>query len=321
MQQGKLTPDEAERLKALAARDTGSLAINVLMSFGAVAVAAGLLALHPSFAAGAAIGVVLALGGLALFYRAGAQWRLLGTANTVIGALLLSGGVIGLLDAGFAGFVFTAILLLALAIAIRSALLTALAPLALAGALGSSTGYSHAVYMLIVTESTITIIVFAGLALAAYAVSRRVDSAYEGLPIVFARVSLILVNFGFWVGSLWGDYPGESWRRGEGYYGGAESWESWRSAAIHIPAEIFVVLWAAAVIAVGVWAARANRRWVVAAAAVFGAINFYTQWFERLGAEPLAIIFAGVSVVAIAVLLWRYSLAADRAAAAGGVGI
>ena len=40
VEEGKLTAPEAERLKALAKRDAGSLAINVLMSFGAVPVVA-----------------------------------------------------------------------------------------------------------------------------------------------------------------------------------------------------------------------------------------------------------------------------------------
>jgi hypothetical protein len=35
VEEGKLTAQEAERLQALAKRDTGSLAINTLMSFGA----------------------------------------------------------------------------------------------------------------------------------------------------------------------------------------------------------------------------------------------------------------------------------------------
>jgi hypothetical protein len=47
VQEGKLTTQEAERLLALARRDTGSLAINVLMSFGAVAVAAGIMPSNP----------------------------------------------------------------------------------------------------------------------------------------------------------------------------------------------------------------------------------------------------------------------------------
>ena len=57
-----------------------------------------------------------------------------------------------------------------------------------------------------------------------------------------------------------------------------------------------------------------TRRWVVTTAAAFGAIEFYTQWFERLGAEPWAIIIGGLTVVAFAIALWRYNLAADRPA-------
>ena len=53
VEEGKLTAQEAERLQGLAKRDTGSLAINVLMSFGAVAVAAGIIALEPAFTTGA----------------------------------------------------------------------------------------------------------------------------------------------------------------------------------------------------------------------------------------------------------------------------
>ena len=62
---------------------------------------------------------------------------LLGTATTIIGALLLAGGVIGFAEADFAGLIFSALLFLTLAVAIRSSFLMALVPLALAGALGS----------------------------------------------------------------------------------------------------------------------------------------------------------------------------------------
>jgi hypothetical protein len=50
---------------------------------------------------------------------------------------------------------------------------------------------------------------------------------------------------------------------------------------------------------------------VVTTVAVFGAIEFYTQWFERLGAEPWAIIIA-VTIVGFAIVLWRYNLTAGR---------
>ena len=77
-------------------------------------------------------------------FGAGECWVLLGTAPTVIGALLLSGDVIGALDGGFAGFAFAAILLLVLAVVIHSGFLISTVPLAVAGALGSNTGYFHA---------------------------------------------------------------------------------------------------------------------------------------------------------------------------------
>ena len=185
----------------------------------------------------------------------------------------------------------------------------------LAGALGSSTGYQHAVYMLTVNEPSITIAFFALLAGAAYLVSEQVGRAYKQLAIIFARVSLILVNFGFWIGSLWGDCPGETWAQGEDY----RLWsnrEAWRVGHLHVPETAFIVSWAIVIIAVGVWAARTNRRWVVTTAAVFGAIEFYTQWFERLGAEPWAIIIAGLTIVAFAIALWRYNVTHGRPATA-----
>ncbi len=313
VEEGKLTPQEAERLQALAMQDTGSLAINVLMSFGAVAVAAGIIALEPAFMTGAVLGVALVAIGLGISFLAARQWGLVGTATTIIGALLLAGGVIGFAQADFAGLAFSALLFLALAVAIRSNFLIALVPLALAGALGSSTGYQHAVYMLTVNEPSITIAFFALLAGAAYLVSQQGGHTYQQLAVIFARVSLILVNFGFWIGSLWGDYPGEAWAQGEDY----RLWsnrEAWRVAHLHVPATAFIVGWAVVIIAVGAWAARTNRRWVVTTAAVFGAIEFYTQWFERLGAEPWAIIIAGLTIVAFAIALWRYNLTAGRPA-------
>jgi hypothetical protein len=313
VQEGRLTRDEADRLKALASHDTSTLAINALMVFGAVAVSAGILALNPSFEAGSALGVALVLIGLAVTFLGSEQWSLLGTAATIIGALLLSGGVIGLFEGAFAGTCFTVALLFGLAVLIRSTFLMALVPFAVAGALGGSTGYAHATYMLIVREPAITIAVFSLLAAAAYSFSQQLEPAYERLALVFARVSLLLVNFGFWVGSLWGDYPGESWVHGD-IYSRSGSWEGWRATALHIPDYVFVIGWALLLVAVGIWGAYVNRRWVVNAAATFGAIHLYTQWFERLGAQPWAIIVAGLTVVAVAVAMWRYN--AGRSAAA-----
>jgi len=174
------------------------------MSFGAVAVAAGILALEPAFATGAALGVALVAIGLVISFFAAQQWGLLGTATTIIGALLLAGGVIGFVEADFAGLAFSALLFLALAVAIRSNFLIALVPLALAGALGSSTGYMHAVYMLTVNEPSITICSLGSSPVPPPGLAARRPSL-SAVGNHFSRVSLVLVNSGFWIGSLWGD--------------------------------------------------------------------------------------------------------------------
>lgn len=49
------------------------------------------------------------------------------------------------------------------------------------------------------------------------------------------------------------------------------------------------------------WAWSQNRRWVVNVVAVFGAIHFYTQWFERLGASAGSVLMAGMLALAFAI--------------------
>jgi iron complex transport system permease protein len=303
--EGKLTPAQAEELKLLSARDTGLLAINILLAFGTIAVAAGVLLLVPSLPTAAGIAVLLIAGGLTLSYGAGLQWTILGTATTIIGALWLSAVGVSFTDGRWYGFAGATALCLACAVAIRSSLLSALAALALAATLDSGTGYEHATYILIVQQPTVTIVCFGLLAWIAYLIAQRVPADYEPLALNFARISLVLVNFGFWCGSLFGDDPGKGWL-----------WQPGGTAPIQLPDLGFVIAWAAGLIGVGLWAAQANRRFVVNLAATFFAIDFYTQWFERLGAEPLSIALGGLLVIAIAVALWRYNAVARPAKAA-----
>jgi iron complex transport system permease protein len=303
--EGKLTPAQAEELKLLSARDTGLLAINILLAFGTIAVAAGVLLLVPSLPTAVAIAMLLIAGGLVLSYGAGPQWTILGTATTIVGALWLSAVGVSFTNGHWYGYALATVLCLACAVAIRSSLLSATAVLALAATLGSSTAYASATYILIVQQATLTIVSFGLLAWIAYLIAHRVPVDYEPLALNFARVSLIMVNFGFWCGSLFGDDSGKGWL-----------WLSGSTPPIHLPDFGFVIAWAAGLIAVGIWAARANRRFVVNLAATFFAINFYTQWFERLGADPLSIALSGVLVIATAVALWRYNAIPRTAKAA-----
>jgi hypothetical protein len=189
----------------------------------------------------------------------------------------------------------------------------ALAVLALAGCLGASTGYWHATYELSITEPTLTIVLFSTLALAAFLASSRVGPAYEALALTASRVSLFLINFGFWIGSLWGD-PLLLLRLLTA--GDPRLVTSPTLRDVIVPAEVFIVGWAVALLAVAAWAVKANRRWVVNIAAVFGAIHFYTQWFERLGATPVSVLVGGVLVLAFAVVAWKLNRKAEAMPAA-----
>ena len=76
VEDGKLTAAEAERLKALAAQETGHLGLNILTGFGVIAASAGavailLTAFQFTAGAGAIIGGAVFAIGLALLISAG----------------------------------------------------------------------------------------------------------------------------------------------------------------------------------------------------------------------------------------------------------
>ena len=162
------------------------------------------------------------------------------------------------------------------AIIARSSLMMALAVLALAACLGARTGYMHAMYSLSIQEPTITIVLFSALGARCLSDLERLKADYERMAITAARVSLLLVNFGFWIGSLWGDRL--TLCRHLAQNGSGPAGFTARGAVI--PDYAFSDrLGAWRLLAVGIWGARENRRWVVNLAAVFGGIHFYTQWF------------------------------------------
>jgi hypothetical protein len=300
VEEGKITAAEAERLKALASHDTGSLGINVLIGFGVVSVASGAVALVPTPMTAVGLGILLFAAGLAIVLRPATQWGVFGQICLVIGALMFGGGVLVYAEGSLASSLIVTVAFALAAIAARSSLLMALAVLGASACLGARTGYSHAMYSLAIFEPTLTIVLFSGLALVAYHVSKRLPADYERIALTASRTSILLVNFGFWIGSLWGD-PLMLLR---GMSEGAARVSSYQAV---IPDWAFSIGWALALIAAGVWAASVNRRWLVNTAATFGAIHFYTQWFERLGATPVSVLLAGVLLLTIALALWGFN--------------
>ncbi|HEY7973203.1 MAG TPA: hypothetical protein VID96_09750 [Xanthobacteraceae bacterium] len=300
LEEGKLTPEEVERLKVLAARDTGSLAINILVGFGVVAVSAGAVALVPSPLTALVLGLGVFVVGLGFTLHRDERWGLLAQICLVVGALLFCGGVLALGDGALGAMLIVTAALAVAAIVARSGLLMAAAVLALGACLGAKAGYWHATYALAIYEPALTIVLFSVLALATYFVSKRLPSEYERLALIAARTSVFMVNFGFWIGSLWGD----NLRLIRSIIHNDPVILTAGAGPDIISPFMFAVGWAIVLLAAAVWGMRANRRWVVNVAAVFGAIHLYTQWFDRLGPGPLAFIVGGLLMLAFAYGLW-----------------
>ena len=301
VEEGKLTREEADKLTALAAHDTGSLGVNILIGFGVVAIAAGAVALVPTPLTAVGLGLALFAAGCAIVLNRVQQWILLGQICLVIGALMFGGGVIAYGAGSLASMLIVTAAFALAAIAARSSLLMALAVLAASACLGARTGYDNAVYSLAIFEPTLTVVLFSALALIAYQSAQRLPADYERLAVTAARTSLLLINFGFWVGSLWGD-PLMLLRSMN-----AKDTPLASMTEPVIPAAVFSILWAVVLLGAGIWAVQVNRRWLVNLVAVFAGIHFYTQWFEHLGATPLSVLLGGVVMLASAFALWMFN--------------
>jgi iron complex transport system permease protein len=297
LEDGEITQTEADKLKRLSVKSTGSLAFNILIGFGVVAVAIGAIALVPDAITGIVLGAIVLGLGLAILHQSPVEWGVLGNICVILGALGLGGGIVYMTEGSVWAFLGCAVGFAVAGVVARSGLLVALAVLALSSVLGARTGYFHASYFLGIKEPTLTIIAFSLITLACYQVSLMVGAAYERLALMAARVSILLVNFGFWIGSLWGDRLEQlSPLFGRG-----------GTNPIFISRPVFGIGWALALIVFAVWAMRNDRRWVVNVCAVFGAIHFYTQFFEKLGANPLTILLAGVTALGIAIAIWQFN--------------
>ena len=272
---GRITEAEAERLKGLAAQDTGALGVNILMAFGTIAVALGAGVIVPSPWTAIAVGALLFGVGLALTLAGENRWRLFSQVCMTIGALAVVGGISFVSEGNLAINLLTVLLLAAAAVVAQSGLLAALAVLDFSTLLGANPSYWHATYGLSIFQPTLSIASLTAVTLALYVVSLKLPK-YERVAIIGARTAILMINAAFLVGSLFGD----------------------RTQYFQLSDVVFSIVWAVLLVGVGIWAVQANRRWVVNAAAVFGAIHFYTQWFEHLGASPFSILGGGVLLIA-----------------------
>ncbi len=296
---GLIGPDLADAIAARAVPDTrAQMFINLALILGALAVAAATIALVPNATTGLVLAIA-AIGGAEAIRRLKEDESL-----KVLSAGLALMGTLGF--AGWIGWqwrdaeeVTAPALLVTLVIGggaawFRSAFLAGLSVAAFGGVFGTGTGYWHASYGLFVEQPVLTIGVFGLLAAGLYLARDRVATAWRGLLTVAARTAFFLVNFAFWVGTLWGETFGPHWNPD-----GSQTWEAWNDSLTRVPDLAFVLAWPAVLVAVLLKAKRGG--FVSMTSLVFLAIHAYTQYFERLGASPETLLLGGLSLVALAV--------------------
>ena len=280
---GEITKDEADRLAKLGARDTGSLGSNILLGFGTVAVALGGGFLFPTAQSVIVIGAILFVIGLGLIINKLVRWALFAQICITIGALGIVGGISFLSDGNMYVNLALAAGLAGAAFAAPSALLGSLAVLQFSIALGAGTAYWHGGYFTWVEQPTLTIAVLAVMAIALTYVATRLPTAYERVALIMARTGVLIINLAFLIGSIFGDQKID--------------WD------VDTERLAYSAVWAVLLIGVGLWGVMSNRRWVVNAAAVFGAIHFYTQWFEYLGPNPFSVLGGGILLIGFGLAL------------------
>ncbi|MCW0183103.1 hypothetical protein [Zavarzinia sp.] len=281
---GELTPAEAERLSLLGRQTTSMLAFNILVGFGVLAVATGALALVPQPGTAVVIGLVIAAAGFGIARGGLADWGLLAQLCIITGSLIAGGGALTAGDFSVSAFLIVALVYAIGAGVAGNGLLAALAVIAVSGAVGAQAGYlGEGGYGLAVPDSSLAILVMVALAAILVGLARVLGPAAGRLPRVGAGTAVIVANFGFWVGSLWGDTID---------LGGTEP--------LVVPELAFTIAWALVLLVAGIRAGLSGARWILNCAAIFAAIHLYTQWFERLDTTPESMLAAGILALVLA---------------------
>ena len=292
LEEGKINQTEYDKLLSLSKNETGSLALNLLIGFGIIMVCVGVITLTQSFSTSLIMGLLTFLIGLFIQFKGTKEWSLLSSCCSISGVLIFIGGMnIWLIEAILSESVFlplamnveilTTFILIASSVFLTSNILAALSILSIAQITGAGTDYFMASYTIWVSSPVVTIVLFSALAFFLYYLSRSTLSRYENILITGSRTSVLVANFGFWVGSL---------------FGGGD---------LEVSSELISMAWALPLIGFAVWGWRANRRWVVIVSSIFGAIHFYTQWFTILEMEPVSVVIGGVIAIGIGIGIKR----------------
>lgn len=271
-------------------------------------------------------GWVMAPGGALVALICTWRWRHgAWSAGFVLGAILLMGlamhlgGIELLLQQFEIGSPLRNLALLYYAAALAAAgwlvdvrFVTALAIAPFAQMLETGTSYFHAAYVFYSPEATLTILQMVLLiVLCVWGAARLAERDARHLRIL-AILAFVVANLCALVGSLWGDFVGETvWGPGR-YSDGYEDWnayyaarEAFRDTALHLNEAFYSIVWAGMLAAIIFWAAQRHQRGLFNTALTFAAIHAYTQMFESFADEPLAYVIGGLGAIPLAWGLWR----------------
>lgn len=191
---------------------------------------------------------------------------------------------------------------------------TALAIVPFAQMLETGTGYFHAAYVFYSPEPTLTILQMGALVAGMLWWAKRLPERTARHARTLAIMGFIVANLSALVGSLFGDVVGQSiWGPGSDYWttegGTYEAWEAaekaFRATTLVISENVYSVLWALALLAIGALSAHSARRVLFNATLTFAGIHAYTQLFESFADEPLAYVVGGFAAIPLAWGAWR----------------
>jgi hypothetical protein len=274
--------------------------VNILLTFGILAISAGILALKPALTTISILGSSLILFGLCVERISHEKWHFLANIFIVLGALMLPAILLKLNYWYLNKYLMTALIYLFFGFLAKSAMLLFFSILMVVAALNN---FSYELNLIIIQGTSFIIVVFSLLGLISYIVSKKLQPVYERLCHFYALSAWVIANLGFWIGSVWGDkiYSGRTENIEQQLLEGSAN------LLIFIPNYVFSIIWGISLLIILWWAITCGKSFLANLSIAFLSIHFYTQYFEYLDTHPIILILAGLIGILVGVGVWYYN--------------
>jgi iron complex transport system permease protein len=291
--EGKITQAEYEHLQTLASKQSVSAVFNLMVAFGITAIASGILSFFPSFVVGIPLGVIMMIASKQVKKRLSQDWRLLGRVLMMVAALMIAISVFFATGLTFRGFLVVTGLMAVISLYAKEPFVYALILVGLFCTLGTASHDGIFSYVLAIHQPTLTILIFGFLwVLISFLNRRSYPSKNTPFLTSWYQCSVILVNLGFWGGSIWGD----------SLCLGDQSVLGWS-----VSLWVFVYVWVGVSVIFILKSHLKQQRWGVNLGIFFGTLLFYTRYFAHLKMSSWSVVFAGIIAILVAWGVVRYN--------------